>query len=70
MGIGCEWLLYYVSLEEVDALQIGRVTMPNKWNFAFDYGVWNRGVLVVYAYFGPSMFRYMVKQRRRKVRTE
>lgn len=51
----------------MDALGIGRVTMPNRWNFAFDYGVWNRGVLVVYPYFGVTMFLYMVKQRRRKV---
>lgn len=48
-------------------MDICGIAMPNRWNFAFDYGVWNRGVLVVYAYFGPSMFKYMVKQRRRKV---
>jgi very-long-chain (3R)-3-hydroxyacyl-CoA dehydratase len=66
-GIACEWLLYFVSLAEVDAKGIGRVTMPNSWNFAFDYGVWNRGVLAVYAYFGPSLFLYMLRQRNKKV---
>jgi very-long-chain (3R)-3-hydroxyacyl-CoA dehydratase len=67
VGIACEWLLYYVSLAEVDADQIGRVAMPNYWNFAFDYGAWNRGVLAVYPYFGLSMFLYMLRQRKRRV---
>lgn len=67
VGIACEWLLYWVSLDEVDAKGILGVAMPNAWNFAFDYGVWNRGVLVSYAYFGPSMFMYMLRQRRKKV---
>lgn len=68
LGIICEWMLYYISLHEVDMKEIGRIRMPNAWNFAFDYGVWNRGVLFVYAYFGPSMFRYMLKQRAKKLR--
>lgn len=67
VGICCEWLLYFVSLDEVDARGVGRVVLPNAWNFAFDYGVWNRGVLVSYVYFGPSMFLYMWQQRRKKL---
>jgi very-long-chain (3R)-3-hydroxyacyl-CoA dehydratase len=67
VGIACEWLLYFVALEEVDALQIGRIAMPNTYNFAFDYGLWNRAVLVAYAYFGPSMFLYMLGQRRKQL---
>lgn len=67
VGIACEWTLYFVSLAEVDARGLFRVALPNKWNFAFDYGVWNRGVLASYAYFGPSMFMYMLRQRRKKL---
>jgi very-long-chain (3R)-3-hydroxyacyl-CoA dehydratase len=67
VGIVCEWLLYVIAMPEVDARQIGRVNMPNTWNFSFDYGVWNRGVLLLYLYLGPSMFLYMLRQRRKKL---
>jgi very-long-chain (3R)-3-hydroxyacyl-CoA dehydratase len=67
VGISCEWMLYYLGLDEVDARQIYKLSMPNTYNFAFDYGIWNRGVLFSYAYFAPSMFLYMLRQRRKKL---
>jgi Protein tyrosine phosphatase-like protein, PTPLA len=67
IGIVCEWLLYVIAMPEVDALQIGRVKMPNTWNISFDYGLWNRVVLLLYLYLGPSMFLYMLRQRRKKL---
>lgn len=67
IGIASEWLLYYISLNEVDTREIARIRLPNAWNFAFDYGVWNRGVLIAYVYFGPTMFLYMYRQRQKKL---
>jgi very-long-chain (3R)-3-hydroxyacyl-CoA dehydratase len=67
VGIVCEWLLYVMAMAEVDAHGIGLIKLPNTWNFAFDYGMWNRGVLLAYLYLGPSMFLYMLRQRRKKL---
>lgn len=67
VGIVSEWLLYFISLDEIDARGVGKIQMPNSLNFAFDYAVWNRVVLILYFYFGPSMYLYMLKQRRNKL---
>lgn len=36
---------------------------------AFDFGIWNRVVLAVYAYVGPYMIRHMIRRRQRKLMT-
>lgn len=67
VGIVTEWLVYYVTLGFVDETAMYAVEMPNVWNFAFDFGTWNRCVLVLYLYFGPFMFMHMVRQRKKKL---
>lgn len=67
VGIASEWFIYYNTLPYIDEHGLYAVTMPNTWNFAFDFGVWNRIVLCFYAYFGPFMFLQMLKQRRVKL---
>lgn len=67
IGFGAEWLIYFATLAEVDRTGLHAVTLPNRWNFAFDFGVWNRAVLVSYLYFAPTMFLYMLRQRRKKL---
>lgn len=67
VGMTAEWLIYYTTLAEIDTIALHAVRMPNAWNFAFDFGVWNRIVLASYAYFAPYMFSYMLRQRRRKL---
>lgn len=69
VGIISEWLVYWFTLDYVDETGLYAVRLPNSWNFAFDFGVWNRVVLVIYFYFGPFMFLHMLKQRRRKLKT-
>lgn len=69
VGIVTEWLVYYFTLGHVDETGMYAVRMPNAWNFAFDFGIWNRCVLVMYLYFGPFMLMYMVQQRKKKLGT-
>ncbi|CDF37580.1 unnamed protein product [Chondrus crispus] len=67
IGIVCEWLIYYFTLEYVDSQELFAVRLPNAWNFAFDFGIWNRIVLLMYLYFGVFMFTHMVQQRKKKL---
>lgn len=64
VGIGSEWLVYWRTLSHIDGTTLYGVRMPNAWNFAFDFGIWNRMVLVMYVYFGPMMMKHMVRQRK------
>ncbi len=67
IGFAAEWMIYYLTLAEVDEKAIHAVRLPNSWNFAFDFGTWNRFVLASYAYFATSMYLYMMRQRKRKL---
>lgn len=67
VGIVCEWLIYYFTLDYVDANSMYAIRLPNAWNFAFDFGVWNRIVLLMYLYFGTFMFMHMLQQRKKKL---
>lgn len=67
LGITSEWLVYYHTLDFIDSTSLYRIELPNSWNFAFDFGTWNRFVLTLYFYFGPYMFLHMVRQRKRKL---
>lgn len=67
IGMVTEWLIYYSTLPEVDMAALHAIRMPNAWNFAFDFSVWNRIVLLSYFYFAPYMYFYMVRQRRKKI---
>ncbi|PXF45136.1 Very-long-chain (3R)-3-hydroxyacyl-CoA dehydratase 2 [Gracilariopsis chorda] len=70
LGIVAEWLIYYRTLPFVDKHRLYAIALPNKFNFAFDFGVWNRIVLVLYLYFGPFMFSHMLSQRRKKLHSD
>lgn len=67
IGIVSEWLVYKSTLSYVDKTELYAVKMPNSWNFAFTFGIWNRIVLLLYFYFGPFMFLHMLRQRRTKL---
>lgn len=68
VGISSEWFIYLYTLGEVDRRNLYAITMPNNFNFAFDFGVWNRVVLGLYFVFGPYMCTHMLHQRRRKLK--
>lgn len=67
VGIVAEWLIYWNTLTYIDVHSLHRVRLPNTWNFAFDFGVWNRIVLGLYVYFAPFMYSYMLRQRKKKL---
>lgn len=67
VGIAAEWFTYWHTLDVIDRSNLYSVRLPNVWNFAFDFGMWNRCVLIAYFYFGPFMFLHMVRQRRLKL---
>ena len=68
IGIVSEWLIYLHTLRYFDDTRLYSINLPNPWNFAFDFGVYARIMLVSYLYMGPYMYRYMLGQRRRKLR--
>lgn len=70
LGIVAEWLLYWHSLPLVDAVDLYRVTLPNRFNFAFDYAVAIHVFLALYFYFGPVMMLHMFRQRRSKLSSQ
>lgn len=69
IGIVSEWWIYWRTLSYIDGVKLYAIRLPNKFNFAFDFGVWNRFVLLSYLYFGPILIRHMFRQRRAKLIT-
>lgn len=67
VGIFAEWYTYFSTLHFIDEARLYEIVMPNSWNFSFNFGTFNRLVLVAYFYFGPFMFRHMLHQRRIKL---
>lgn len=67
VGIISEWLLYFTTLRHIDQAHLHSIRLPNTWNFAFNFGLWNRLVLILYIYFGPFMYSHMLRQRKRKL---
>ncbi|CAN8071795.1 unnamed protein product [Agarophyton chilense] len=66
-GIVAEWMIYYWTLPYVESHKLYNVSLPNEFNFSFDFGIWNRIVLILYMYFGPFMFFHMLHQRKKKL---
>lgn len=67
MGIVAEWLIHYQTLPFDDEHRLHSIALPNKYNLAFDFGKWNRIVLVVYMYFEPLVLAHMLQQWRNKL---
>lgn len=65
LGITGELLCMYHSLDEIHEKQLFTVSMPNKWNFIFNYYY----ILVLYMFLYipifPYLFGHMLKQRRK-----
>lgn len=67
IGAISEWLIYYQTLSFIDQTNMYAVRLPNTWNFSFDFGIWNRIILLLYFYVIPFMFLHMSSQRRKKL---
>lgn len=65
LGITGELLCMYHSLEEIAEKQLFTVSMPNKWNFIFNYQYVLIFYMLLYIPFFPYLFGHMLKQRRK-----
>ncbi|KAL5227980.1 hypothetical protein ABZP36_016245 [Zizania latifolia] len=64
-GMVSEVGLIYVALPHMTASQKFCVTMPNKWNFSFNYSYASALSMALYIPGFPHMFCYMVAQRKK-----
>lgn len=68
-GALAEAALLYAALPMARA-GLGRVAMPNAWNFIFHYDTFLVAVLLVYAPLFLQLYTYMLRQRRKKLKTD
>ncbi|CAI9769085.1 unnamed protein product [Fraxinus pennsylvanica] len=64
-GISSEVGLIYIALPFMKESLKYSISMPNKWNFSFDYYYLALGVLGVYVPGSPHLFGYMLGQRKK-----
>lgn len=67
IGFSVELGLYWVLLPYINAHGLYRLSMPNKWNFAFDYAYFVVAFAVVAIAFFPQNYSYMFLQRKKKI---
>lgn len=67
IGAGSEWLTLFAALPYIKRNRILTVSMPNRYNFAFDYHVACIVVLALYIPGLPHMYAHMIRQRRKYV---
>ncbi|XP_041974705.1 very-long-chain (3R)-3-hydroxyacyl-CoA dehydratase hpo-8 [Aricia agestis] len=69
-GITGELLCMYYSLEEVAKKQLFTVSMPNQWNFIFNYQYFLMFYMFLYIPLFPVLFGHMLKQRNKMLSLE
>lgn len=67
LGAGSEWLTLYSALPYIEKVRPFSMTMPNRFNFAFDYYLYCVGSLALYIPGLPYMYSHMLHQRRKYV---
>lgn len=69
IGALSEMKLMYDGLPRMRAKKMYSITMPNAYNFAFDYSTFVSVILVVYPFLFYSLYAYMFVQRKKKLGT-
>ncbi|XP_022896005.1 very-long-chain (3R)-3-hydroxyacyl-CoA dehydratase PASTICCINO 2A-like [Olea europaea var. sylvestris] len=64
-GISSEVGLTYIALPYMKESLKYSISMPNKWNFSFDYYYLALGILGVYVPGSPHLYGYMLGQRKK-----
>jgi very-long-chain (3R)-3-hydroxyacyl-CoA dehydratase len=67
LGAGAEMKLMYDARAFARKANMYSISMPNAWNFAFDYVTFLNGLLVVYPFLFYSLYSYMFTQRKKKL---
>lgn len=67
MGATSEWVTLYLALDDIRNSRLFSVSLPNRFNFAFDY--YSTCVLILALYIPglPYMYSHMLRQRRKYV---
>ncbi|CAG9783017.1 unnamed protein product [Diatraea saccharalis] len=65
LGITGELLCMYHSLDEVKEKKLFTSTMPNQWNYIFDYYYFLIVYMLLYIPFFPYLFSHMLSQRKK-----
>lgn len=65
MGAGGEAVTLFTALGEIKETGFASISMPNRWNIAFDYYSFCIVVLCTYPLGLPYMYRHMIRQRRK-----
>jgi very-long-chain (3R)-3-hydroxyacyl-CoA dehydratase len=67
IGAGSEWVILFFALPVIRDQSLFSVTMPNDFNFAFDYYIFCVAALVLYIPGLPHMFTHMLAQRTKQL---
>jgi len=67
LGAGSEMKLMYDARAHARKTNMFAITMPNAYNFAFDYVAFLNALLVAYPFLFYALYRYMFAQRRKKL---
>ena len=67
IGALSEMKLMYDGIPTMRANKMYSITMPNAYNFAFDYPTFVSAVLVAYPFLFYSLYAYMFVQRKKKL---
>ncbi|KAG7304431.1 hypothetical protein JYU34_011372 [Plutella xylostella] len=70
LGVTGELLCMYHSLDEILANKIWTVSMPNSWNFSFNYYYFLQFYMFLYLPLFPVLFGHMMSQRKKMLSKE
>lgn len=70
LGITGELLCMYHSLPEVHEKKLFTISMPNAWNFVFNYYYFLIFYMFLYIPLFPVLFGHMLSQRRKMLRND
>ncbi|XP_054644123.1 very-long-chain (3R)-3-hydroxyacyl-CoA dehydratase 2 isoform X4 [Dunckerocampus dactyliophorus] len=65
MGVSGELLTIYAALPHVQKMGLYSVTLPNKYNFSFDYHAFLILVMISYIPLFPQLYFHMIRQRKK-----
>lgn len=67
MGATSEWVTLYLALDDIRTNRLFSISLPNRFNFAFDYYSYCVIILALYVPGLPYMYSHMLRQRRKYV---
>lgn len=67
MGATSEWVTLYLALDDIRNSHLFSISLPNRFNFAFDYYSCCVLILALYIPGLPYMYSHMLRQRRKYV---